>query len=193
MSFRSRAALTISTLLLTVSFIACGGDPPEREMQQAEVAIAAAVAAGADMYATDELKAAQAALANGRAAVTARDYRLALNHALDSRERAQNAATQASAALAAARSTADAAIGAATTTLGAVKTRLGAVESAGARNVTALKASVADVESELQKARTAWEAKDFPTASSAAAAATQRLAGLSGEIDELTPASRRRR
>ena len=64
-------------------------------MQQAQGAIDAARAAGADRYAQRRVhSAAQDALKNAQDAVAQRDYRLALNYALDSRERAQNAATR---------------------------------------------------------------------------------------------------
>ena len=64
-------------------------------MDQAQGAIDAARAAGADKYATSEYSAATDALKNANTAVAARDFRLALNHALESREHAQNAARDA--------------------------------------------------------------------------------------------------
>lgn len=64
-------------------------------MDQAQGAIDAAKAAGAEQYASAEYTAATDALKRAHDAVTASDYRLALNHAIDSRERAQNAARQA--------------------------------------------------------------------------------------------------
>src|SRR5205807_5231258 len=81
---------------------ACG-DPPDKEMQQAQGAIDAARAAGADQYAHADFVAAQEALKRAQDAVDQRDYRLALNHALDSRERAQNAVKAAADQKAAAR------------------------------------------------------------------------------------------
>ena len=66
--------------------------PPSKEMDQAQGAIDAARAAGADRYAATEYSAATDALRNANEAVLVRDYRLALNHALESREHAQNAA-----------------------------------------------------------------------------------------------------
>jgi hypothetical protein len=70
-------------------------EPPNKEMDQAQGAIDAARAAGAEQYASAEYKAAVDALAQSRQAVTIRDYRLALNNALDSFQRAQNAAREA--------------------------------------------------------------------------------------------------
>src|SRR5262245_65589954 len=66
--------------------------PPNKEMDQAQGAIDAARAAGADRYAPTELAAAGTALKQANTAVEEGDYRLALNRAIDSREQAQNAA-----------------------------------------------------------------------------------------------------
>ena len=70
-------------------------DPPNKEMDQAQGAIDAARAAGADRYASTEYTAATDALKRAQDAVAQRDYRQALNEALDSREHAQNAAREA--------------------------------------------------------------------------------------------------
>src|SRR5687767_6447748 len=70
-------------------------EPPNKEIDQAQGALDAARAAGADQYAPDEYRAAASALKAANDAVAQRDYRLALNNALDGRERAQNAARQA--------------------------------------------------------------------------------------------------
>ena len=82
-------------ILAAVLVTACGGDPPNKEMDQAQGAIDAARAAGADRYATTEYTAANDALTRAQDAVGQRDYRQALNEALDSREHAQNAAREA--------------------------------------------------------------------------------------------------
>jgi ABC-type phosphate transport system auxiliary subunit len=78
-------------LAIVVSTIACAS-PPQREIDQAQGAIDAARAAGAEQYASTEYAAATEALKQANDAVTGRDYRLALNYALESREQAQNAA-----------------------------------------------------------------------------------------------------
>jgi hypothetical protein len=77
--------------LLLVLAAACTS-PPNKEMDQAQGAIDAARAAGADRYAPTEYAAATTALKDASDAVAQGDYRLALNHAIDSREQAQNAA-----------------------------------------------------------------------------------------------------
>ena len=78
-------------LVVTLVASACAA-PPHKEMDQAQGAIDAARAAGAERYAPAEYEAANTALKQANEAVEQRDYRLALNHALESREQAQNAA-----------------------------------------------------------------------------------------------------
>lgn len=97
------------SLAFLLGFVLVAGcsEPPNREMHQAQGAIDAAKAAGADEYAAGELKSAVDALARANDAVTARDYRLALSNALDSREYAQNAAKAAVDARAKARGDAE--------------------------------------------------------------------------------------
>lgn len=82
-------------LAAAVVLSACAA-PPNKEMDQAQGAIDAARAAGAERYASQEVAAAATALTQARDAVAQGDYRSALSFALDSRERAQNAAKQAS-------------------------------------------------------------------------------------------------
>ena len=75
--------------------ISACADPPNKEIDQAQGAIDAARAAGGERYAATEYAAATASLQSANDAVAQRDYRLALNHALASREQAQNAAREA--------------------------------------------------------------------------------------------------
>src|SRR5919197_6527706 len=91
----SGRALSMSACIVAAVLAAACGDPPNKEMDQAQGAIDAARAAGADRYATEEYTAATTTLKQANEAVTQRDYRLALNLALESREHAQNAARDA--------------------------------------------------------------------------------------------------
>ena len=182
-------------LLASFAIIACGGEPPDKEIQQAEAAVAAARTAGAEQYATDEFAAARDALAHARQAVEDRDYRLALNRALDGRERALNAAVQASAGLVAARSGADNAISAAVTALNAANATIKSADAAhvSPRALAGPRAGVAAADIRLQEARTAWEKADYAAATKAAATATENLGAMSEDLDALVPSSRRRR
>lgn len=88
MPLRCRAVLAC----LLVALASACTSPPNKEIDQAQGAIDAARAAGAERYASTEFAAANTALKNANDAVEQGDYRLALNHAIDSREQAQNAA-----------------------------------------------------------------------------------------------------
>ncbi len=118
-----------STMFALMFVVAGCGEPPDKELHQAQGAIDAARAAGAAVYAPDELKAAVDALAHAQDAVGERDYRLALNNALDSRERAQNAAKMAADQKAAARSDAERMLAEVTSALAVAKARLDAAEA----------------------------------------------------------------
>ena len=171
--------------LLVLFTTACGGDPPEREMQQAQDAIDAALAARADVYAARDLAAAEAALTSAGAAVSARDYRLALNHALDSRQRAQIAAKLAADGMAAARAEADRDITRAAMGVEGMRTRLkqSDVPRLPSRTVAAVRASVADADKRVQEARAALDRSDYKAAQASAAAANATLTAASRDLE----------
>ena len=182
-------------IVLAVFTAACGGDPPEKELQQAQAAIDAAVTAGAETYAAEELAAAEAALTHAGAAVAARDYRLALNHALDSRQRAQNAARLAGDGMAAARAEADRSIARAAKGVEAMRTRLKSadVPRLPARTVSAVRTSVADADQRVQEARTAFDRADFKAAQAAADAANAELTAATNNLESAAAAAAKRR
>ena len=140
--------------------------------------------------------AAEEALKGAKAAVEQRDYRLALNDALDSRERAQNAAKQAADAKASERESADHAI--ADADVGARRPQP-SVENrrsraCGPRVLTAARSVITDVTPRLQEARTAYGRADYPAATSTASAATEQINDAVDELQSvLAPSSRRHR
>jgi hypothetical protein len=191
--FRLTIALLIAASLGTV---ACGDDPPEKEMQQAQGAIDAARAAGADDYAHDEFAAAEGALKRAREAIEQRDYRLALNNALDSRDRAQNAAKEAADQKTAARDEAQRALAAASAALAETKARLKAAETArvAVRNLSEARRSVADGDRAVQEARAAFDQGSYRDVTSSMKGATARLAAADRDLDAAAgPAPRRHR
>ena len=175
--------------------MACG-DPPEKEMQQAQGAIDAARAAGADRYAQDEFAAAQTALQKAKDAVADRDYRLALNHALDSREQAQNAAKDAADHKAAARTDADRAVNAAMAALNDAHTKLKAAETAHVppRTLIEPRRVITDAETDVQKARTLFGQGDYLGVLDVLRPLTPRLHDVTHTLDTAaaTPVRRRR-
>jgi hypothetical protein len=148
--------------LVVVVLVSCGGDPPDKELQQAQGAIEAARAAGADRYARDEFVAAEDSLKNARDAVADRDYRLALTRALDSRDRAETAAREAAENLASARTSATSVLAAVDATLVDLRAKVRAIES-GPRGHGAAEARevIAAAETNVQKARAAVQAGDY--------------------------------
>jgi hypothetical protein len=183
-ALRVPAALVLAAALLAS---ACG-DPPDREMQQAQGAIDAARAAGAELYATEEFKAAQEALERANDAVEIGDYRLALNHALDSRERAQNAAKMSADGMAAARVEADHALTNLDAALSAAEAALKQAEArrAPARALTELRRAIDESRGALQEARASLEKGDYGAVSKSARAAGD---ALDAAVKEVEPAS----
>jgi hypothetical protein len=171
--------------LITAILSASCAEPPSKEMNQAQGAIDAARAAGADKFASIEFNAATEALKRSEEAVAARDYRQALNHALDSRERAQNAAKLAVEGRADARGQAERGIAEVATLLSRARAQLKAPDIARVNPalLKAPRATIAAVEGELQEARTALKAEDYPAVAKALNGAAARLQAALTQID----------
>src|SRR6266851_3754772 len=151
---RLRLPLAFAAVLMGA---ACG-DPPDKELQQARSAIESARGAGADVYAREEFSAAETALKNATEAVDQRDYRLALNRALDARERALSAAKEAVTRKAAVRTDASRALALAGRTLDETRTKLKSAEAARvpAKVLAPARRTIADTDLAVQEARTAF-------------------------------------
>jgi hypothetical protein len=190
-----RRRLLLPLFLVAALMVTACAEPPDKEIQQAQGAIDAAKAVGADQYATDEFSAAQTALKDANDAVEQRDYRMALSHALDARDRAKTAARQAADRKAAARVDADRALAAATHALEAAQARVNSGEAAhvAARTLQDVRKSIATAERSVQKARTSFDAADYPSAIDAAHAATSRLQAVAKTLDTAPTSGPRRR
>jgi uncharacterized protein DUF4398 len=181
-------------LTLALAAAACG-DPPDKEIQQAQGAIDTARAAGADQYAHDEIAAAEKALKDANDAVNDRDYRLALNHALDAREHAQTAAKQAGDGKAAARADADRVLRDATQALTEARLRLKAAETArvAPRTLNDARRLIADGDQTLQKARAAFSEGNYAEVGDTVAGTTTRLLATARDLEGAAAAGARRR
>lgn len=104
-----RRSLLYWCLPFTVFLSACA-EPPLKEMNQAQGAIDAARAAGAEQFAPQEFRSAVDTLQRSEQAVAQKDYRLALSLAIDGRELAQHAAKAAVDARSTARGDAERAV-----------------------------------------------------------------------------------
>ena len=181
-----RWVLPLVSIVLSVLLAACG-EPPNKELHQAQGAIDAARAAGAAIYAPEELKGAVDALTRAQEAVGQRDYRLALNHALDSRERAQAAAKRAADERAAARSDAERLLADAAAAISVASVRLRAAEDARmpAPSTATLRAAIETARKATDDAGNALAKEDY-------LGARQRLQGISRALAaavESVPAS----
>jgi hypothetical protein len=174
--------------LITAILSASCAEPPSKEMNQAQGAIDAARAAGADKFASIEFNAAVEALKRSEEAVAARDYRQALNHALDSRERAQNAAKLAVEGRADARGQAERGIAEVATLLSRARAQLKDPDIARVNppQLKAPRATIAAAEGRLQEARTALKAEDYPAV---AKALNGTAAGLQAALTQIDAAA----
>ena len=195
MSSSCRIRVALPAIVVAALALASCGSPPDREMQQAEGAIEAARAVGAETYARDEFAAAQDLLKRAGEAVAQRDYRLALNYALDSREQAQNAAKVAADGKAMARVEADRALTALAATLAAVQSRLKTAEAGRipARTLAGPRKIAADGERHLQEARTAMERGDYAGVVATASAPRPLLADAERQLAAAVPTPARPR
>jgi hypothetical protein len=185
------------TLVLITSWLmaACGDDPPNKELQQAQQAIDAARTSGAERYATDEFTASQDALKHAQAAVVARDYRQALNDALDARDRAQTASKDTVDRKATAKVDADRGLHDAALAIVDARAKLRGADASrrASKPAAALRRDVADAETHVQEARTAFDKGNFLDASELIAAPMQRLTDSVRALDNTAPPAARRR
>ncbi|MBM3818802.1 MAG: DUF4398 domain-containing protein [Acidimicrobiia bacterium] len=182
-------------LLLALAMSACA-EPPHKEMDQAQGAIDAARAAGAERYATGEYTAATTALENSNDAVAARDYRLALNYALESAEHAQNAARLAANTKAQVRAEVERSMAEIAALLAQANMRLPAARRRlPARTLRQPSADIASANADVQEAGEAVKADDYLTALMQLEGVKERIEKALATIEEAMapPAARRRR
>jgi hypothetical protein len=187
----------LAWLLFVLLASACAA-PPNKEMDQAQGAIDAARAAGADRYAATTYAAATDALKNANAAVAQRDYRLALNHAIESREQAQNAAREAAEARARLRGEIERSMAEVAGLMAQAGTRLEAARKTPRVQRRALDqaaAEIASVNEAVQKVGEAIKADDYVSARPALDDVKERINEAIARIEAATapPPQRRRR
>jgi hypothetical protein len=181
--------------VLGALLVSACGDPPNNEMQQAQGAIAAARAAGAEQFAHDELVAAQQSLKNAQQAVEARDYRLALNYALDSGERARNAAKQAADGKAALAEAAVRTLTEADAALDEARTKLKTAERARISATTLARArrTISATDTAVQKARAAFGQGNYQGVAAALTKPIADIRAMTRDLEKAAPAAARPR
>jgi len=180
-----RGARRLALIIAILSLAASCAEPPSKEMNQAQGAIDAARAAGAEKFATAEFTAAVDALKRSEDAVGTGDYRQALSHAIDSRERAQNAARIAVDGRADARGQAERAVAEVDTLLNRAETELKAPEltRVNAKVLRSPRDTVDAAEKALQEARTALKTEDYAGVAAALNGVAAKLQAALSEID----------
>ena len=183
-----------ASVIAALVFSACAA-PPHKEIDQAQGAIDAARAAGAEQYATTEYSAAVAGLKNANDASAAGDYRLALNYALESREQAQNAAREAADSKASIRAEVERAIADIAILLSQTDTRLRAARRAriASRVVDRAATDLASTNANVQKAGEAISAGDYLAAKNELEGVKERIEKAFAAIAPAAPPGRRRR
>ena len=189
-----RRSLVTAWLLAALAVSACG-DPPNKEMDQALGAIAAARAAGAERYATAEYTAATTALEQSEDAVAQRDYRLALNQALESREQAENAARVAADTRARIRGEVERTMAEVAGLLALANTRIDAAREARvpARALRDAQRTLAQVNTDVQKAGAAMKKDDHVGAQPALTGVKERIEKAIEAVDAAITAQTPRR
>jgi hypothetical protein len=179
-----RAVFVLLSIAVPILVAACA-EPPTAEMDRAQGAIDAARAAGAEQYAAAEHAAATSALAGAHEAVAAGDYRLALNHALESHELAQNAARAAGDTKGRVRAEVERAVTDLTALVADGQTRIAAAGRAGVpRQVLApATEALAAARNSLQKAGEAVAAGDYLAANAALDGAKERAGQALAALD----------
>lgn len=184
----------VGALLIVVLTAGCA-EPPNKEMNQAQGALDAARAAGAGRFAADELTAAADALKRSEDAVAAGDYRQALSHAIDSRERAQNAAKMAVEGRANARGQAERSIAEVATLLERADAELAAADAMRLprRALREPLAVAASARKALQEARSALEKEEYEGVSKALGRSSANLQAALAQLDRAAaPPSKKR-
>jgi hypothetical protein len=186
----------LAAAFATVVFTACA-EPPSKEMNQAQGAIDAAKAAGAETYAPRELAAATEALRKSEEAVTQRDYRLALSHAIESREQATAAAKAAVDGRAKARGDVERHLAEVTALVKQAEERLARPDVAklSRRSTQDAQTAVDAARKSLQTARTALNGDDYAAARTALDDVTTRIQKANSALDAaiMKPAPARKR
>lgn len=177
---RSFARSAAAAVLGAVALAGCA-EPPTRELGQAQGAIEAARAAGAETYARTEFQAADAAMRRAHTAVAERDYRQALTFALDAREQARAAAREAAAARGRAAANVAQAIQNAARSVEAFRGRVTGPGSTRDQR-TRYPALLDELMTHLQEARSAVAAGDYPRAAERARAVQTRIDAMTVEL-----------
>jgi cellobiose-specific phosphotransferase system component IIA len=187
-----RRLLIVVGLILTAA--ACSG-PPQKEIDQAQAALDSARAAGADKYATSEYAEASSSLQKAHDAVTQRDYRQALNYAIDSRQRSQEALRVAPEGKTRAHDAAVKDYDRTASRANELQTRLREADAARvpAKELQTPRTTLAEARQALQEASTAITAGNFEAVSKSLTEVRGKLDGAMAAMEKIPPRAARKK
>jgi hypothetical protein len=185
---RVRTAARLCAVLAVLLIAGGCTEPPQREIDQAQAAIEVAVSAGAERFASEALVSARTALMQSRDAVNQRDYRLALSHALDSREKAQNAARAAAEARTAFRKDVESSLATVTALHEKASAAIAGSKGLPRARLRRIKAAESKLSESVQEARAAVEAEQYDAAQTQLAGLTKELEALLADVQGPPPA-----
>jgi hypothetical protein len=190
-----RSSQGAAALVWSLAFVvlACAA-PPNKEIGDAQQALNAARAAGAERFAPKPYEAAAEAYRLANQAVLAGDYRLALNRALESREHAQTAKRESSDIQNRVRDDVQRALADVATLLASAGSRIEDAERAHlpARVIREARQAVAQVNGDVQEASASIKAQDYASAQPLLARVKPHLEKAIASIDAAMPAQSRR-
>lgn len=189
-----RRPLTWIAIVAACLLIGCS-EPPQKEIDAAQAAIDAAKTAGAEGYAAEEYNAAVAALQKSHASVDQRDYREALNYAIDARQRATEAARQAATARAHTKVAAETLITECSARASQLDTDIRVAEGAHvpSRDLRSMRTTLADGETALQEARKSMDAGNYAEVMTSLTEVRRKLDAAVAAVDALRQRPPRRR
>ena len=191
---RAAAIHACLVALLVSTFVSACAAPPNREIADAQEALSTARTAGAERHAPDAYSAAADAYRLANEAVMAGDYRLALNHALESRERAEAAARESADAQARARADVQRSMIDVTMMLAQAAAGIEEAERASVprKTIRAAQQALAAVNDDVQKAGAAMNSEDYAGAEPLLIGVKSRLQDILTQLDEALAAQSRK-
>jgi hypothetical protein len=178
--------LTRIVVVVALALYGCS-EPPQKEIDQAQAAIDAAKASGAEAYAAEEYNAAVTALQKAHESVDQRDYREALNFAIDARQRAGEAAQETATAKANSRAAAEKLVTDCSARVSQLDTGIRVAEGVRVppRDLRTARTTLADAQSALQETRKSIDAGNYAEVVTSLTEVRRKLDGAIAAVDTL--------
>jgi len=178
--------LTRIVVVVALALYGCS-EPPQKEIDQAQAAIDAAKASGAEAYAAETYNAAVTALQKAHESVDQRDYREALNFAIDARQRAGEAAQETATAKAHSRTAAEKLVTDCSARVSQLDTGIKVAEGVhvSPRDLRTARTTLADAEGALQETRKSMDAGNYAEVVTSLTEVRRKLDGAIAAVDTL--------